>query len=441
MIFFEPKRRYWEKAEVDVERGRPGAADGPGRVVRAGHRRDPRCATARWCAPAWSGRGGRGGRPQHRGDRPALALAAGHRRRRRLGRADRPVVVVHEAPVPRSARRSRPGSASACFYRLEAPVLRVGGFTSRTRRPGSRSLPARPRPGAGRRRPRVRLLIEGAETDLKQFRLPDVGEGLTEAEILTWSVEPGDTYRQSDHRGDRDGQGGRRTAHRRSRAWCAAAGRAGADGRRGYPDHLHRTSAPRAARRRPTPAPEPAQRAISASGVSSRRRRVEAVDPACRARRPAARRRSSATASLGTTSSGPASPPAGRRRLRRPRPPPVHRAAVRQPPRRPGGRRPRRRAGQAAGAQARQGPRRRPGRAQPARPDGSITREDVEQAAARARPARPGAGSDRRASRPAGRGPRSRSRACGSSPRPRWWPRPSPRRTSPSSCTLDVTRR
>src|SRR5215813_3694489 len=27
----------------------------------------------------------------------------------------------------------------------------------------------------------------------KQFPLPDVGEGLTEAEILTWHVAPGDT--------------------------------------------------------------------------------------------------------------------------------------------------------------------------------------------------------------------------------------------------------
>jgi 2-oxoisovalerate dehydrogenase E2 component (dihydrolipoyl transacylase) len=29
--------------------------------------------------------------------------------------------------------------------------------------------------------------------NLKQFKLPDVGEGLTEADILTWSVQPGDT--------------------------------------------------------------------------------------------------------------------------------------------------------------------------------------------------------------------------------------------------------
>ncbi|MGH3192632.1 MAG: biotin/lipoyl-containing protein, partial [Streptosporangiaceae bacterium] len=29
-------------------------------------------------------------------------------------------------------------------------------------------------------------------TELKQFKLPDVGEGLTEAEIVTWHVKPGD---------------------------------------------------------------------------------------------------------------------------------------------------------------------------------------------------------------------------------------------------------
>ena len=29
-------------------------------------------------------------------------------------------------------------------------------------------------------------------TELKQFKLPDLGEGLTEAEIVTWHVKPGD---------------------------------------------------------------------------------------------------------------------------------------------------------------------------------------------------------------------------------------------------------
>jgi 2-oxoisovalerate dehydrogenase E2 component (dihydrolipoyl transacylase) len=30
-------------------------------------------------------------------------------------------------------------------------------------------------------------------SDLKQFKLPDIGEGLTEADIISWSVQPGDT--------------------------------------------------------------------------------------------------------------------------------------------------------------------------------------------------------------------------------------------------------
>ena len=29
-------------------------------------------------------------------------------------------------------------------------------------------------------------------SEVKQFRLPDVGEGLTEADIVTWHVKPGD---------------------------------------------------------------------------------------------------------------------------------------------------------------------------------------------------------------------------------------------------------
>src|SRR4029077_15690676 len=31
------------------------------------------------------------------------------------------------------------------------------------------------------------------ETPIAEFKLPDVGEGLTEAEIVTWKVEEGDT--------------------------------------------------------------------------------------------------------------------------------------------------------------------------------------------------------------------------------------------------------
>ncbi len=35
-------------------------------------------------------------------------------------------------------------------------------------------------------------------SDTRQFRLPDVGEGLTEAEIITWRVKPGDTVKVND---------------------------------------------------------------------------------------------------------------------------------------------------------------------------------------------------------------------------------------------------
>src|ERR1700684_2125558 len=32
-------------------------------------------------------------------------------------------------------------------------------------------------------------------SDLRQFKLPDVGEGLTEADIVRWHVQPGDTVK------------------------------------------------------------------------------------------------------------------------------------------------------------------------------------------------------------------------------------------------------
>ncbi|WP_042378670.1 biotin/lipoyl-containing protein, partial [Streptacidiphilus melanogenes] len=32
-----------------------------------------------------------------------------------------------------------------------------------------------------------------AVSNVRQFKMPDVGEGLTEAEILKWFVQPGDT--------------------------------------------------------------------------------------------------------------------------------------------------------------------------------------------------------------------------------------------------------
>ena len=77
VIFFEPKRRYWDKGEVDtVERRGERAAVRPGQDRARGHRRDP--AQLR---PAGAdlrrirARRPRG-RTQHRGHRPALTLPA-----------------------------------------------------------------------------------------------------------------------------------------------------------------------------------------------------------------------------------------------------------------------------------------------------------------------------------------------------------------------------
>src|ERR1044072_2498269 len=35
-------------------------------------------------------------------------------------------------------------------------------------------------------------------SDALQFKLPDVGEGLTEAEIVSWKVKPGDSVKVND---------------------------------------------------------------------------------------------------------------------------------------------------------------------------------------------------------------------------------------------------
>src|SRR6185437_7283446 len=49
------------------------------------------------------------------------------------------------------------------------------------------------RPGARRRRPLVPVLGGRALSRVKEFNLPDLGEGLTEGEILQWLVAVGDT--------------------------------------------------------------------------------------------------------------------------------------------------------------------------------------------------------------------------------------------------------
>src|SRR5690606_317679 len=175
-------------------RAGPAARQGPGGTAR--HRRHPaRLRPDGAHLPGGRGRR-RGGRPLPGGDRPAVALPARHRPGGRVGAAHRAVCGgARGAGVLRVRGRARrpghravllpPGGPGAAGGRLRHAVSAV---------PARGPLPARPRPGARRRRPYVRLLT-GEGPVLREFKLPDVGEGLTEAEIVRWHVAPGDPVR------------------------------------------------------------------------------------------------------------------------------------------------------------------------------------------------------------------------------------------------------
>ena len=99
------------------------------------------------------------------------------------------LVVAHEAPVFCGLGAEIAARVSErCFYHLESPVRRVGGFA--TPYPPSRleaPLPARRRPDPRRGRP-----VPPGVTAVRHFVLPDLGEGLTEAEVVAWHVAVGD---------------------------------------------------------------------------------------------------------------------------------------------------------------------------------------------------------------------------------------------------------
>jgi pyruvate dehydrogenase E1 component beta subunit len=131
VIFFEPKRRYWDKAEVDTAGALAGAlpleaastvAEGAdvtvityGPLVRTcveaavAARDDGRAVEVidlRSLSPL---------------DLPTIVASV-----RRTGRC----VVVHEAPVTGGLGAEIAARVTErCFYQLEAPVLRVGGFS------------------------------------------------------------------------------------------------------------------------------------------------------------------------------------------------------------------------------------------------------------------------------------------------------------------------
>ncbi len=130
IVFFEPKRRYWEKGEVDLDADLAGA--GPlheARVVRPGSDATllaygPMVRTALDAATA----AGEDGRNLEVIDLRTLSpvdYAKIYASVRRTGRA----VVVHEAPGNLGLGAELAARITEeCFYSLEAPVLRVTGF-------------------------------------------------------------------------------------------------------------------------------------------------------------------------------------------------------------------------------------------------------------------------------------------------------------------------
>ncbi len=127
VVFFEPKRRYWDKADVRVRRARPAARPGPRRapgddvtLVAYG----PMVKTS-----PGGRRGRRGGRRARSGSSTcARCTRSTCRWSASPSSAPAGLVVVHEAPVFNGLGAEIAARVTEqCFYRLEAPVLRVGG--------------------------------------------------------------------------------------------------------------------------------------------------------------------------------------------------------------------------------------------------------------------------------------------------------------------------
>ncbi|MEU8199100.1 alpha-ketoacid dehydrogenase subunit beta [Microbispora amethystogenes] len=129
IIFFEPKRRYWDKAEVDL--AAPGLPLDRARVVRPG--RDVTLVAygpmVKTCLEAASA-AEEDGRDIEVIDLRSLNPLDAEVLTESVTRTGR-CVVVHEAPVFTGFGAEIAARVTErCFYHLEAPVLRVGGFST-----------------------------------------------------------------------------------------------------------------------------------------------------------------------------------------------------------------------------------------------------------------------------------------------------------------------
>jgi pyruvate dehydrogenase E1 component beta subunit len=132
VIFFEPKRRYWDKAEVDTTAGLAGALPlTSARIVAEGS--DATVISygplVRTCVEAAVAAREDGHTLEVIDLRSLSPLDIGTvvASVRKTGRC----VVVHEAPVTAGLGAEIAARVTQeCFYHLEAPVLRAGGFST-----------------------------------------------------------------------------------------------------------------------------------------------------------------------------------------------------------------------------------------------------------------------------------------------------------------------
>ena len=129
VIFFEPKGRYWEKAELD-ESATPDPLHSA-RVVREGNHATivTYGPTVKVCldAAVAAEEEGRSVEVIDLRSLSPLDIEAVCASVRRTGR----LIVAHEAPVfGGSGAEIAARVTEKCFYSLEAPVLRVGGFST-----------------------------------------------------------------------------------------------------------------------------------------------------------------------------------------------------------------------------------------------------------------------------------------------------------------------
>jgi len=132
VIFFEPKRRYWDRAEVDTSGGLAAALPlDRARVVVSGTDATVLCygPMVKTCAAA-AAAAEQEGRSLEVIDLRSLSpldTDTIFESVRRTGRC----VVAHEAPVTGGLGAEIAARITEeCFYQLEAPVLRVGAFST-----------------------------------------------------------------------------------------------------------------------------------------------------------------------------------------------------------------------------------------------------------------------------------------------------------------------